>query len=1709
MNTLTLVARSLIICAFFLLPLLALLLLHKPSRPQRLRKAPGAALAVAVVSALAFLGIIFFSKHWPEGTQVAWTGVEASGRALSIGGAREGAVVGWPNGSFAPLLKSISVEDKRALLEVTEGSAFVYDEARESFRNGEVLERDKAVSLAGYQVRARREWRASLRRMFRADVVDILTEQGELVAQFDLPAPNQTRHSVLSLRTLLESKGASTVQDAELLVMVGKWAADKRLLVTRSGEARVLGTEPYRVDCELPCKLSLHWIGQRLPLVLWGNESKLSVMFSPPWRLSCPVPPASSGAPKLTLTAIPRPDDVAFVIPLGHAVRDMRPVLTLSEDDAGRPVFKGDGVTLGSAPPPDYLPAGVEVAPDPAEVGESVTSRVAVGFDQTTFHFATVNDLPQPFGIGLILLVAFVSLVAGFKLSGARSPDQTTVWLVYCLAACLWDFLLLRLLLSIRFALNPNFLDRLTVKGVTLAAVSLAVLPGLFLLWMRLKADLNARLKESADAERAIGDEEAVSNEEHWRGMRKQVLVHLLIMLAAFFVELWLAGRLWRNSPGSSGWLLPLVFVALLLYLFLVVNSVYLRGIDELRRVWRFLFVAPLRFDASLARSGKNKWLEFAEDSHDGSGRWLRLYIAASVVFILLPLLLRIFPGYLREIIQEVAALLAFALVPALFWLSLTLVRKRMHVGWRRLLVVVIPLAFLPVFFVPKFIGDTGTVFATIPLFLIVAAVLWYTHAWRAGLSVALAVCIGLLVTSFTYAYFSSLLPGASEVRLLAYWQGAEVERYLPWARATKTGDGLSLQSLREAYQHTWENRAIAHEGSWWGMGYGNAPTRSSQVRQDTIQFDSLFSFFVASEHGLPGALATLACFAVPLLLVGYGAWRSRLDFGYAGAAIIFSWLFLEAILHAGMTLGTFPFTGRGMPLVNVNSTSDMLRWTVLFCLAGQFLFWRDPSGNEHTAEDTASITRRWVLPTARNVAPNAPARRTLIMTATALALVPLLIVGVSHARLLTDARFQRTFEWSGLLDRVDKMIGDGVLEIDQNSKTIKPDWGKKLPAGFDVPHGALLEQEILRFNAMPLEERLDNQTSAEYRKQLQGVSQLSDYDRLVESLRVEELLRRRDSRPNLFLLLPPERQTDGITVQEVSGYRLATNPAVNVHLSFRAGVKREEIPRVAFSDGQVLIGPAWVGGRWVAAYDFGHSVPWVAQMARSLTQDQNCFGRDENSPCEVTLALNRNLHEAATRFVSVKGRRLYEEMLRLGVRPVGHATALPPRVALAIVNLPKGETLALGGYPRMTSSPYWQRASASGEWLPPAHWVEHQAPEELRVIYGGDRNFDRLIVGSATKPMIAAAVLQVHPQLSEQLWVGGSTSSESDVFGIPLSRSWLVTPRARCVDFDQYLALSDNRYHVRLGFLGLTDDNGGAVRTVGNSPSVAESLSKDCRPWGKYPQFGAQLGFSYNNPHTIDNLERTPFADHLERMFSIRSGNSSGSSARVSFWTKNEGDDFAAGELPRFENGQQVKLSGRPVRGFKTISPAAPNFRLDSINAPNDYVMLLLGGRTNLWSNLDLASAFVSSFTGKPFAAAAIKDDRPFNFLPNRENFPDTAARLRRALEMVAGTTGTVGRELAGTEAAPLLRSYAGYHIYAKTGTLQMTQRQKDNEAARYMSRVVLAIVRWDNDSKPQEIRSGLVFSIVGEMAEEGAAVRWLGEFLVENQKEIKQFLR
>ncbi|MCA1591920.1 MAG: FtsW/RodA/SpoVE family cell cycle protein, partial [Acidobacteria bacterium] len=1658
-------------------------LLPRLFTPARLLTAlPVYALLTALITTCGVIGVIHLSAHWPEGTQVAWTGVESNAGPVVIGGAREESIVGWPNGSFSPSLKASPNGKGSATLEFSDSTAFIYDETANAFLNGVAINSGETKALDGYKIRLGGSWT----RLWKPEV-EVLGAGDERVATFDLPGTNPAKDRVYPLRTLVEQKGAGDEADAARLLKVGRWAADKRLLIARDGAVRLLGAESYRMQCRLPCRLSVLWANQKLPITVRSSDTKLSILFRPPWRLACPLPPVpAKGERGLLITGSARPDDVAFVLPVGHAVEDPRRVLTFAKDADGLPIFSGQGATPG-APPARDLPPGIEKpAPsDAPDVGTHVTSRIAVALGGTSLLFATVNDLPQPRGIAMLLVVALVCYAVGlfFMLWGVR--DNTTQWVLCGLVACVWNFLAFRLLLALRFSLAPESLDGLTVKGLTTAFVGLAVVPGLLMLWARLRSDYS-KLLEGKD----------VGNGFY------SALIYLALLVSAFLIEYWYAPRLWVNLPQrfapAMGWKFALLLLALLVYLVLTIVFLY-RTVaeDERLAILHRLFLGPLRFDSTFARAGKRWWAAVDTAQPGGFVRLAAFALLAIFAFAAVPFALRAIPA--REFLQEFFALFFLCMIPALFWLASKLYFRdeAEPASKRRLAILAVLLVVLPVFVVPVAMHDAGSVLATVSIFVPLLFLLLAARPRRTGVAVGLALLFVFLIAGFIYKNFLPIMPGEAEVRLLTFREGAGVERFMPWADVTNGGDGLSLQKLRDAYQHTWESKAIAYEGRWTGMGFGNAPTRMSQVRQDTIQYDSLFSFFVASEYGVAGSISLLLLYAVPLVLVLYGGWRSNFDFGYAAASIVASSFFLEAVLHAGMNLGTFPFTGRSMPLITPNSTTDMLRWLFLFGFAAQSLLWRNTLTESEREGDAASV----ILPQS-DAGPQG--REKLVRYALAAALVlafpALLLCAVlwTDVRLVRDDTYQKPFEWKGVLARVGRLIDDRVIEVDQQTKTLRIN-----KAVVDVPDGALIRQEILRFNALPIEERLDDSATRGYSERLRSVGSAAAYNQLLDDLRKDELNERRDTHASLFRLLPPVRWTDGTFVEERGGYRVTPNTDFNTQLSFRSGVDSKKAPRTSFQgEDAALIGPAWVNGRWVTTYDPAPSLPWTAQLARALDAEWSRLGHDEALSRYGKLTLDRKLHEAAMKFAAAKGRETYQSVMGGDAKSGKPATAaLPPRVALSIINLPQGRVLALGGYPRMNSSPYWRKSTDTGEWMPPARWVEEEAPRALRLLYGGDRNFDRVVVGSATKPLWAGAVLATHPNLDRQLKVRGDGEQESDVFGIPVStsRGWEVR-KHDWYDFTQYLAYSDNRYHVRLGFLGLAAESNGQMLADGDSASDRESLNGGRTPWKKFPKFPPELLFSKSKHEQLAALHETPLADHLERMFAIDVGRRN-FGARFSFWTQNETEDI-------FVEGQPQATSASRV--FAAISPEAASFNLDRINSPRDFVSLLLGGGTNLWANVDLAAAFGTCLTGTPVVAHITGGDGDFKLLDDRERFPQIAARVRQGLSAVVRSgTATGGLQAVvkpqTTSAMALLNELerGGYSVYAKTGTLRAQQ-----PGTRDMSRIVLAIVKWDG-KKEEAVRSGLVFSLVGEQAETGAATKWLGEFLVANQSDIKRLLQ
>jgi cell division protein FtsI/penicillin-binding protein 2 len=413
-----------------------------------------------------------------------------------------------------------------------------------------------------------------------------------------------------------------------------------------------------------------------------------------------------------------------------------------------------------------------------------------------------------------------------------------------------------------------------------------------------------------------------------------------------------------------------------------------------------------------------------------------------------------------------------------------------------------------------------------------------------------------------------------------------------------------------------------------------------------------------------------------------------------------------------------------------------------------------------------------------------------------------------------------------------------------------------------------------------------------------------------------------------------------------------------------------------------------------------------------------------------------------------------------------------------------------------MSSSDSWEKEVFPEKqifWKPPQLWINNVSLSEINNRYGVEHNFETsLVMGSTTKPIWSAAILTVHPGLDKKLFVKGKNGNENSLFGLTIDggEGWDVNSKSNdWISFTKYLAYSDNRYHVRLGFLGLAESdktrNKIGIVENGDSSSNDESLESNAGqplPWRKRPKFlnfvresgGTIFSVGDGNPNPLSN---SPLAKAFEDIFEIKTSSKDLSFRRL-FWTKNTLDDL---------NGV-----ANTITLFNAVSPRIADFGFDKSLTSRKYINLLFGGENNIWSNVDLAGAFGTCITGSPIVPHIVENNIKIN-----TKRPDLNKDIVKALQ--TGLNAAVMDEK-GT-AHSILNGLPDYirnlSLYAKTGTLTTTKNIEDT------SRIVMAIVEWD--SKKENIQAGLVFSLVIEKGETGKAVKLLNKFLIENSVEIK----
>src|SRR5437763_4854562 len=370
--------------------------------------------------------------------------------------------------------------------------------------------------------------------------------------------------------------------------------------------------------------------------------------------------------------------------------------------------------------------------------------------------------------------------------------------------------------------------------------------------------------------------------------------------------------------------------------------------------------------------------------------------------------------------------------------------------------------------------------------------------------------------------------------------------------------------------------------------------------------------------------------------------------------------------------------------------------------------------------------------------------------------------------------------------------------------------------------------------------------------------------------------------------------------------------------------------------------------------------------------------------------------------------------------------------------------------------------------------------------------------MGSAAKPFWAPSVLTIHPMLDRLLVVRNGECDrivnrhcvEQKMFGQQIgNKGWQVSPAARWIDFDTYLAASDNRYHTRLGFLGLANARGNGIADDGRgpSPSGRESLTGAHAAWNRYPALPESAEHTRDRADRIANLHQQRLATLMRDLFAARCGTApaEGELRRhlLSFWSGDEHDDLRAAQA---------------LEPLTSISPEAVDLRLGGVRSTRELVGILLGGASSRWSNIAAAAAFSSWAMHRPVIAHVVERSGAAVALPSRtaafdERAVAAARKLRNGLRRVVvdGTAMNIRRQI-----EPLAYHY---EIYAKTGTLSTIDPDRPT------SRILMVIVATDANGNAQ---NAITLSFVAERSSLGFATAQVGQFVARYQAELERLL-
>lgn len=375
---------------------------------------------------------------------------------------------------------------------------------------------------------------------------------------------------------------------------------------------------------------------------------------------------------------------------------------------------------------------------------------------------------------------------------------------------------------------------------------------------------------------------------------------------------------------------------------------------------------------------------------------------------------------------------------------------------------------------------------------------------------------------------------------------------------------------------------------------------------------------------------------------------------------------------------------------------------------------------------------------------------------------------------------------------------------------------------------------------------------------------------------------------------------------------------------------------------------------------------------------------------------------------------------------------------AITIMDALTGEVLAMASAPRAGAS------SDDG-------FVDRD--DTLESIRRRNQNLARLPVGSAVKPLVAAAILQLQPEL-RTLQIRGQASADR-LLGYPFARPLSNHPAPAWVDFNAFIQGSDNLYAAALTLLGSPDVTGQQCRLdpdqgyrLGLSAGGDADAVLTTRPKSVFETADAE---GRCRPALLEHDRQLRWAEDLENLFDVESGFADAATAcgrspdsliRPSPW---------ASLLNRYN---RVNLCA-----FRESTPEIETLGLAGrLDFRTGAIPIILGNGDGRWSTIGLAQAYARLVTGQRVTATFTA--RPEADTGSLGLDPDVRLALTHALTLVPrGTAASTGLPGSLNEVEALLNARGlVLGAFAKTGTPIIASSRY-----RPADRVINSLIRYD----------------------------------------------